>query len=949
MCCMPIAKQNIWLPLWVLTLLWSLSTTNVLAQNPGQPFPPASEMSDQKTGSVLFYNLFNSSGNAAGVNTEIGLTNTHATNPVAVRMFVVDGVSGATGRLLLQVAPKQTVSFLVSGFFFNVRGYLMAVAVDATTGCPVNFNYLTGIAYLKLATGHAGLLNAVAFAALTATPAACGGPTTMLNFDGVSYNRAPRVLALNNITARGDSNDTLLIVNRVGGDLSFGGNAATLGTLFGILYDDAEVGYSYSFNATGPQRFSILQNGFPNLTPPFETVIPAGRTGWMRFYNLNNDFAYLGAALNTNPGISSNANAYAACDNLSYRTLAASASYTLPVGFPDIAVNLTNSGNFVLGGTGSYTITVSNVGAQPLGGLGHLARFGDLLPNGLTLASFSGTGWSCQGTGTRNVFCSNSANIAAGAGLPPLVLNVNIGVGTPTSITNSVRVDVLEDANPANNTASNTVTVVCPTIIVNPPNVTLANGFVGTAYAQTLTATGGTAPHTFAVTPGSLPNGLTLASGGTLTGTPTAAGTFSFTVTATDNNGCTGTRAYTVIVSGAGLQFFALPAPVRLLDTRTGASPNACSQPNAPIAGGTARLQAARNFCGIPANAQALTGNITTVQSGGGYLTLYPSGATQPTVASTNYGANEIVNNVFTVGLGAGDGAFNIFAQMTSEVVVDVTGYYAPPAANGLYFHALPAPVRLLETRAGEPVGCVKPGVPLMGGTDSLQTATTPCTGIPAAARSVVGNATTVSPAGIGYLTLYPADVATAPLVASSNYTANQIVNGPFTVGLSPSRQFKIFTTQTTHLVVDVIGYYSTEAVDANGAGLLFTPLAHPVRLLETRNNAAFPGCFKPNAPLNGGQVYTQAARGLCEGLTIPATALGVVGNATVVFPAGGGFLTLWPSSAAQPTVATANYDAGAVVNRHFIVGLGQADGAFKQSSNVTTDLVIDLSGYFAP
>ena len=68
-------------------------------------------------------------------------------------------------------------------------------------------------------------------------------------------------------------------------------------------------------------------------------------------------------------------------------------------------------------------------------------------------------------------------------------------------------------------------------------------------------------------------------------------------------------------------------------------------------------------------------------------------------------------------------------------------------------------------------------------------------------------------------------------------------------------------------------------------------------------------GCFKPNAPLNGGQVYTQAARGTCDGLTIPAAALGVVGNATVVFPAGSGFLTLWPSSTAQPTVATANYD----------------------------------------
>ncbi|HMY71604.1 MAG TPA: hypothetical protein PLQ88_07195, partial [Blastocatellia bacterium] len=397
----------------------------------------------------------------------------------------------------------------------------------------------------------------------------------------------------------------------------------------------------------------------------------------------------------------------------------------------------------------------------------------------------------------------------------------------------------------------------------------------------------------------------------------------------------------------AGLQFYPLPSPVRLLDTRFGASPNACSQPNQPIAGSTSRTQSARGFCGLPANAQAITGNVTTVQSGGGYLTLYPSGAQQSTVASTNYGANEVVNNVFTVGLGNADGAFNIFALTTTDVVVDVTGYYAPPANGGLYFHPLPAPVRLLETRAGQAVGCVKPGVPLAGGQDSPQTATITCTGIPAAARAIVGNATTVSPQGAGYLTLFPAD-ATRPLVASSNYNAGQIVNGPFSVGLSATGQFKIFTLATTELVVDVLGYFSPEATDTNGAGLLFTPLPRPVRLLETRAGQSV-GCFKPNAPVNGGQIHTQAAQGLCDGLTIPASALGVVGNATVVTPLGGGYLTLWPSNVAQPTVATANYQGGQIINRHFIVGLGNADGAFNMFSPATTELVIDLSGYFAP
>ncbi len=499
------------------------------------------------------------------------------------------------------------------------------------------------------------------------------------------------------------------------------------------------------------------------------------------------------------------------------------------------------------------------------------------------------------------------------------------------------------DGNQCSGSHQYTLTV-CPLVTIMP--AALPNGFQGTAYpGQTLTATGGGSPYTFAVTTGSLPGGLNLASGGALTGTPTTAGTFSFTVTATDSTGCTGTRSYTAIISGNGLQFYPLAAPVRLLDTRLGASPNACSQPNTPIAGGTSRLQPGRNICTIPANAVALTGNITTVDSGGGFLTLYPSDATQPTVASTNYGVNEIINNVFTVGLGA-DGAFKIFANNTTDVVVDVSGYYAPPAANGLFFHPLPAPVRLLETRSGQ-TGCVTPGTPLIGNADSTQPAIGACTGIPAAARAIVGNATTVNPLGGGFLTIFPADTV-RPLVAASNFNMGQIVNGPFAVGLAANGQFKIFTTSTTDLVVDVLGYYSAEATDANGAGLLLSPLAHPVRLLETRPGLPV-GCFKPGVPLTGGAETAQPARGVCDGITIPANALGVVGNATVVLPSGAGFLTLWPSTAARPLVATSNYNAGDVGNRHFIVGLGQVDGAFKLYTHATSHLVIDLSGYFAP
>jgi hypothetical protein len=74
----------------------------------------------------------------------------------------------------------------------------------------------------------------------------------------------------------------------------------------------------------------------------------------------------------------------------------------------------------------------------------------------------------------------------------------------------------------------------------------LPDGPVDTPYSQTLAASPGSAPITFAVSSGTLPPGLTLSPGGALSGTPSTFGTYAFTVTATDAGGCTGSRAYSV-------------------------------------------------------------------------------------------------------------------------------------------------------------------------------------------------------------------------------------------------------------------------------------------------------------------------------------------------------------------------------------------------------------------
>jgi hypothetical protein len=85
------------------------------------------------------------------------------------------------------------------------------------------------------------------------------------------------------------------------------------------------------------------------------------------------------------------------------------------------------------------------------------------------------------------------------------------------------------------------------TIIVDP--ATLPDGTVDVPYNQTITASGGVSPYIFAVTSGTLPAGLTLAPDGNLTGTPTNAETATFNITATDSNGCSGSRAYSINIA----------------------------------------------------------------------------------------------------------------------------------------------------------------------------------------------------------------------------------------------------------------------------------------------------------------------------------------------------------------------------------------------------------------
>ncbi|MEW6363768.1 MAG: putative Ig domain-containing protein [Acidobacteriota bacterium] len=143
----------------------------------------------------------------------------------------------------------------------------------------------------------------------------------------------------------------------------------------------------------------------------------------------------------------------------------------------------------------------------------------------------------------------------------------------------------------------------CPTITLSPPS--MPGGTVGTFYSQTVTAGGGTAPYGYQRTSGTLPNGLNISSGGVISGTPTTAGTFNFTVTATDAAFCTGSRAYSIEVTGSSCPAITINPP-----SLPGGSVGAAYSQTIAASGGTAPYSYSVQSGSLPPNLTLSPGGV---------------------------------------------------------------------------------------------------------------------------------------------------------------------------------------------------------------------------------------------------------------------------------------------------------------------------------------------------
>ena len=157
--------------------------------------------------------------------------------------------------------------------------------------------------------------------------------------------------------------------------------------------------------------------------------------------------------------------------------------------------------------------------------------------------------------------------------------------------------------------------------------------------------------------------------------------------------------------TGSTLAFYPLP-PCRVADTRNSTYPQGLGPPS--LTGGQERQFPIlkRTTCNIPASGVAAYSlNFTVVPSGSlGYLTVWPTGQTRPTVSTLNDVLGRVIANAAIVVAGT-SGEVSAYPTSNTDLIIDINGYFAAPGTGGLSLYGV-TPCRVLDTRhvgSGQP------------------------------------------------------------------------------------------------------------------------------------------------------------------------------------------------------------------------------------------------------
>jgi len=368
------------------------------------------------------------------------------------------------------------------------------------------------------------------------------------------------------------------------------------------------------------------------------------------------------------------------------------------------------------------------------------------------------------------------------------------------------------------------------------------------------------------------------------------------------------------------LQFIPV-TPCRIADTRNPTGPFGGPE---PTAGSSREFEIPQSACNIPSIAVAYSLNVTVVPNAAlGYLTLWPTGQALPLVSTLN-SDGRVKANAAIVPAGT-SGGVSVYVTNPTQVILDIDGYFVPAGtADGLAFYPV-TPCRIADTRnANGPLG----GPSLAaGGIRAFPVQSSTCN-IPSTAQAYSLNVTAVPHTTLGYLTIWPTGES-RPTASTLNAPTGVVTANAAIVPAGSGGDVSVFVENAADVVLDVNGYFAPPST----GGLSFYP-AMPCRVIDTRQTT---GNFRGVLPV-------AVENSVC---VPPASAQAYVFNATVVPDGALGYLTLWPAGASQPAVSTLNAADKAITSNMAIVPTTNGDvDAFADGA---TNLILDLSGYFAP
>jgi len=394
--------------------------------------------------------------------------------------------------------------------------------------------------------------------------------------------------------------------------------------------------------------------------------------------------------------------------------------------------------------------------------------------------------------------------------------------------------------------------------------------------------------------------------------------------------------------------------PTRVLDTRPETRTNFAGP--MPEAQATIDIDQS-DLPDLPADAVAVSATVTVTEAAQpGFVQLLPTGSTPGGSSNVNpqYAGHTLANNAVAP---LSSGGVSVYTHRSTHVVVDVNGYFveAPNATQSGRYQHLPVTDRVIDTR---PASAVNHSTGIVEGGTALTIPVTDLAGLgsdPVGAVAINVTATETSDAGF----LQSAATGSLDPGASSivNPTRpNDTVAAMTIVPVSPNGEIDIYTASDSHVIVDVLGWFTDATAPSSTTGR-FVPL-EPERILDTRLddspvNCCFPSDY-PDFDESSGR-RNPGARTTAEVPAIDrAGADTVMVNLTAVDATGAGFFQVGAASGfvdgASSTVNATR--AGDIVSNAAVVGLGQPEGgpttaAFQVYTQSGGHVVADVAGYF--